>query len=247
MKTKLSKFVGLMLLALLANIVGCACNVQIWGNSDSDDLSSYSRRSPHYIHVGEIVDFKVTVEPDITSYVLVDFCGDIFFAKKVKDGVYSFEKSFDEKWRGRKCNIVVRAFKQNGKRDYRERKGVIKKFVAYMDPPDDVLCQSSMRIYCYQSKIILRVKTSNRKEPDWNYGKLVIFGPEKKVSVIRYGRPGIDGFTAFGPEWSSGAYIVFYEPKADQIHRAGRTKVRFTVPDPGTKKEITVEEYINTP
>ncbi len=244
---KLKSIVVLIGISVLIHLGGCACSVQIWGNSDSDDLANYSRRNPHYVHVGEITDFKVTLEPDIASYVIVDFCGNLFFAKKTKAGVYSFEKSFDEKWRGRKCNVVVRAFRQNGKRDYRERKGIVKKFVPYMDPPDDLLCQATMQIYCYQSKIILKVRTSNRKEPNWNYGKLMIFGPDEKVSVIKYGKPGIDGFTAFGPEWSSGAYIVFYEPKADQVHRFGRTHVRFTVPDPKTKKKITVEGYISTP
>ncbi len=234
-------------LAAMLSIAGCACNVQIWGNSDSDNLKIFSQRNPHFVHIGEMTEFKVTVNPDIASYLLVDFCGKLSFAKRTGKGEYSFEKSFDEKWRDRNCNVIVRAFKQNGKRDYRTHRGRVVKSKRYNDPPDELLGEASMRIYCYQSKIILKIKTTDEKEPDWPRGRLVIFGSNKKVTVVKYGRPGVDGFTGFGPELFSGAYIVFYEPKSSHVHRTGKTRVKFSIPDPVTRKIITVEDFIDTP
>ncbi len=241
------RYIPLLLALVLLLSSGCATQMQIWANSDSDDTHKFSTRTPHYIHIGETVDFQITVEPDIASYVIMDFCGQRKFLKRIEPGRYSFTYTFGEKWRDRRCNIVVRAYKQNGRRDFGLRKGVLQRVQSSYDESDELLGQASMYLICYQSKVIIKFHTTNNKEPNWQTGRLYIYGPKGKKTLITYGSAGKDGFSGFGPELGSGKYILFYEPKYWQVHRAGQTKVLFKIKDPGTKRFITIEQLINTP
>ncbi len=226
---------------------GCAAQVHIWANSDSDDAKVFSMRSPHHIHIGELVQFQITVKPDIASYVLMDFGGKLQILAKTAPGQYSFNKSFGEKWRDRRATVVVRAFRTIGKRDYVKVNKFVRKNHLKDDPPDELLGAASMQIVCYQSKVILKFSTVNNKEPDWNTGKLLIYGRGNKVSKIPLGHPGVDGFTALGTELGSNKYIIFYEPRQNQVHKTGTTKVEFTIIDPTTKKTIRQDMLIQTP
>jgi len=225
---------------------GCTtCQVQIWANSASDDPNLGSPANPHYFHVGETAQFRVYVQPDIATYVLAEFDGQTAILTKVNPGEYSLTRRFDERWRDRPFTIDIRAWKQEGKPDVLIEGGIVRKLPAGNDPPDVVLGQTQAQIVCYQSKLIMKITPTDKKEPDWSKAKLQIFGLGDKISEVKLGQPGADGFAAIGQDaW--GAYTIFYEPRLDQIRRAGRTKAVLIYLD-GQNREQKLETYFDTP
>lgn len=237
----------LLFILILPIMAGCASQVQIWANSDSDDIYKFSTRSPHFIHIGETVKFNITITPDIGTYTILDFCGKRQFLERTKEGQYSFTYTFGEDWRDRSCTIFVRTYKQNGNRDFILKEDMLVPANTPQDQPDELLGEAAMNIVCYQSKIIIKFNTSDGSEPNWEEGKLYIYGPGDRKTLVTHGKEGKDGFTGIGPELGSGKYILFYEPKYWQVRRTGTTRVLFTIKDPNTLKPIEIEQFINTP
>jgi hypothetical protein len=142
--------------------------------------------------------------------------------------------------------VNVQAFLQNGRSDYFLDNGKIKYLPTVDDPADVLLGSGNIRIWCYQSKIVVRFRTSNGAEPDWSKGQLQIFGVHDNVTTLKLGQPGVDGFSAIGKD-TGWYYTVFYQPKLEQIRKSGKTKVLFTIPDPTTQNQIHQEIQIDTP
>jgi hypothetical protein len=226
-------------------LAGCStCQIQVWGSSDSDDPQVYSVRNPHYVHVGEIVQFRVLVQPDIASYVVMESNGQAYLLDKVTPG-YAFAKRFDERWLEQDCVMEARAYKQVGNPDYLVENGVARK-LSGGDPPDQFLGAARFQITCYQSKVVIRVPASGNQEPDWSQVVLNLFGPGDRMSAVKLAQTGTDGFTVLGRDaW--GEYPVFYEPRINQIHKAGKTRAVLTYIDPATRKERKLETWFDTP
>jgi hypothetical protein len=68
-------------------------------------------------------------------------------------------------------------------------------------------------------------------EPNWTQGILEIFGPGGKVTKVGFAPTGRRGFIVVGKSASTGKYVVFYEPTANEVFRTGRTRAVFGVPD----------------
>jgi hypothetical protein len=238
--TLLLVFMGLMVLT------GCSeCRVQVWANSNSDDANVGSSSSPHYVHVGETVQFRVYVQPDAASYVLMDFGGNMYMLPRVSPGEYGLTKKFDDSWRDRTCYITASAYRKLGRSDYMAEGTIVRKMDIENDPADQFLGSGSMSVVCYQSKVVIRIKAGN-PEPDWSKASLRIFGLNNQVFTIPMGRPTSDGFVALGQDtW--GYYNIFYEPSFNQIHRTGKTRAIFTYPDSNAKNEQTLELWFDTP
>ena len=227
-------------------LAGCAgTNVQIWANSDSNNVKNYTMRNPHYVHVGETVDFHVLVSTMKASYVVLKCDGEYFLLPSVVDRDYTFSKTFDESWRGQTCQMEFRAYKTEGQPDYYESNGRVLKREDEAEPVDLEVGFGVMRVICYQSAIRIRVITRENKEPDWTKGDLMI-SADDQVTHVGLGKVGEDGFSAIGGDGHR-TWIIFYEPKADQLSRSGRSRVTFTVPDPSTQKTIKEEFWIDTP
>jgi hypothetical protein len=226
---------------------GCStCQVQIWANSDSNDPRNYTLNNPHYAYAGETVNFHIMTQPDIASYVMLKCDGDYDFLPKVGPGEYAFTKTFDPSWRNQHCDIDIRAYRRVGRSDYYQENGKVLKRHDRDEPIDQEIGFASMRLICYQSTVRIKLSTKDKKEPNWSKGELALYGAEDAVSRVQWGRAGSDGFTAIGcDDW--GTWIVFYEPKWDEVCRAGRTRVVFSVPDPSTNETITKEIWIDTP
>lgn len=221
---------------------GCACQVRVWANSDTDDPRDYTVSSPHYIHVGETTQFRVTVEPDIADYVLMDFGGSLATLNRVGPGQYAYSKRFD---RAAKEKVSVKAYRQVGRRDVVERRGRIVRQKRFGDDADQVLGSGNMVVRCYQSKVAIRVPGTGKGEPDWARGRLEILGPGAKVTRVGYGASGKGGFVVLGPTAVGKKYVVYYQPKHDQVRRAGQTQVVFTFVD-GQGKKIVKNAFIDT-
>jgi len=239
------RFVFLLFLGVLA-LAGCStCQVQIWANSSSDDPNVGSPANPHYFHVGETAQFRVYVQPDAASYVVAEFEGRLAILSKVNPGEYGLTQKFDDLWRDRYFTLEVQAWKQEGKPDILVETGVVRKLPAGNDTPDVLLGQARMQVICYQSKITVKVSPPDKKEPDWSKAGLQIFGLNDKISTVKLGRPGADGFAAIGQDvW--GAYTLFYEPRLDQIRRAGKTKAVLIYLD-AQNHEQKQEFFFDTP
>jgi hypothetical protein len=235
------------ILALTAlGFAGCATSkVQIWANSDSNNPKLYTMQLPHYAHIGQTLDFRVTVSPDAASYVVLNFNGQEELLPKVGPGEYGFSRLIDLSCRDMKYPIEIRAYKLVGEADYYTENNQIRKRAAG-DPPDELIGQATSRIDCYQSLITIELNTSNGQEPDWSRGQLEVYGPNNQITKVGLGQPGKYGFTALGRD-VRGLYAIFYEPLYDQICRTGKTRVVFSVPDPGTGNPITREQWISTP
>ena len=231
-------------LVSLAALAGCACQVQVWANSDSDSPMDYTRTSPHHVHVGETTQFRITVDPDIASYVLVDFDGKLRLPNKIRPGQYSYSHYFGKGWPNRSAKINVRAYKQVGRRDYVRRGGRLIRRARSRDEPDEMIGASSMTIRCYQAKVIMKVRPPGGVTPNWRKAWLEITGPNGKGRRVRFGQSGRHGFTVLGPA-VGGGYVVFYEPKHGEVRPVGRTKVVLRIPLPGGK-EFRQEAWISS-
>ena len=227
-------------------LTGCSVSqVRVWTNSDSDNPKLYTVQSPHYAHIGQKVDFRVTVSPDVADYVVLNFDGREELLTKVGPGEYGFSWTIDLSCRGRTYMIEARAYRSAGRPDYyREGDQVINR--VRDDLPDELVGRGVSRLDCYQSRVTVELKTSNGQEPDWSGGQLEIFGPNGEVRKVGLGRPGYYGFTALGRD-ARGWYTIFYEPLYDQICWMSRTRIVFSVPDPGTGNPIVCEQWISTP
>jgi len=236
--------IGLLLVSLLG---GCsATQIQLWANSDSDDSSLYTQRTPHYVHVGETVQFRVPVQPDNASYVVINLEGQEILAQKVNKGDYAFTWTFDEKRRDRRVYLEARAYRQVEHMDYLNESGRLRKLQAGNDPPDVLLGVVRMQVVCYQSQLVIQLSTPGRVEPNWSRAVLDIYGPKDKVSKVGLGQPGADGFVALGIN-SAGMFTVMYEPKIGEIRKTGKTKAVLTFPNPSGEGELTKEVWFDTP
>lgn len=224
---------------------GCStCRVEAWGNSDSDDPQVYSPRVVHHVHVGEIAQFRILVQPDVAAYVVMECGGQTYMLEKVEPG-YAFAKRFDERWLDRPCSMEARAYKQIGKPDYLVEGGTARKLEGN-DPPDQLLGIVRFQVICYQSRIVIPVTTPDGREPDWTKATLEIFGADNRVATLKLARNGSEGFTALGRNaW--GEYPVFYEPKFDLVRRTGKTRAVLTYRDAAGQKELKREIWFDTP
>ncbi len=240
-------FVFFLLVTAATILTGCSeCRVQIWANSDSDDPNIGSPRSPHYVHVGENVQFRVYVQPDAASYVLLDFGGNLYMLPKISPGEYGLTKKFEDSWRDRTCYLTASAYRKLGRSDYMAEGTIVRKMNLENDPADQFLGSGSMSMVCYQSKVVIQIKAAGTTEPDWSKASLRVFGLNNQIFTIPMGQPSSDGFVALGRDaW--GYYNIFYEPVFGQIHRTGKTKAIFTYPDPNTKSEQSLEVWFDTP
>jgi hypothetical protein len=228
-------------------LTGCSvCQVQIWANCDSNDTKLYLVQASHYAHIGQTMDFRVTVSPDVAGYVVLDFNGQEEVLPKVGPGEYGFSRQIDISCRGRSYPIEIRAYRAAGQPDYYMDAGHVRKRSSSGDAPDQLVGSARSRLDCYQSQVTIELTTSNGQEPDWSKGQLEVFGDHDKVTKVGLGQPGKSGFTALGRD-VYGLYTVFYEPLVDQIHRTGKTRAVFSIPDPSTGKTITREQWISTP
>lgn len=236
---------GFLTLVALS-LTGCATSqVQIWANSDSNNPKLYTSQIPHYAHIGQTMDFRVTVSPDAAGYVVLNFNGQEELLPKVSPGEYGFSRLIDLSCRGMKYPIEIRAYKVVEQPDYYTEANQIHKRSAG-EAPDQLIGRATSRIDCYQSQITIELNTSNGQEPDWSKGQLEIYGPNDQVTKVGLGQPGKYGFTALGRD-ARGLYAIFYEPLYDQICRTGKTRIVFSVPDPGTGNTLTREQWISTP
>ncbi len=245
---KLGLTIPFLILGISAVLLpGCStCQVQIWANSDSDDPNIGSPRNPHYIHVGETVQFRVYVQPDLAAYVLMDIEGQLVMLPKINPGEYALTKQFDDHWRDHDLYLTAVAYRQVGRSDYLTEGTLLRKINAANDPPDQVLGSGTMKISCYQSKLLIQIKAPATPEPDWSRASLQLYGLNDRLSTIPLGHPGSDGFAALGRDaW--GYYNIFYEPRFDQIRRSGKTKAIFTYFDPTTKTTRSAEVWFDTP
>ena len=224
---------------------GCAAQVSVWGNSDSLNPKDYTQTSPHYVHVGETAQFRVTVEPDIADYVVLEINGEAHLLNRVATGQYAFSKHFDQALLNKTLRAQAKAYRQQGRRDYVETRGRIVKRSTASDPSDELLGAGSMMIKCYQSKVVIKFTPDGRSAPDWRQGTLELFDETGKAVRVAYGQPGRHGFVVLGPEAFGGEYVVYYEPEFDEVRRSGKTRAVFTVPGaPG--QTIQVETEVET-
>ncbi|MFA5865626.1 MAG: hypothetical protein WC975_13185 [Phycisphaerae bacterium] len=235
--------IGLICPALLAGCSGS--QVQIWANSNSDDPKIYTQQNTHYIHVGEVAQLRIVVQPDIANYVTINLGGQLYMMPKVNPGEYALMKRFDSRWFGVICPVEVQAWRQNGRCDYLIEDNLVRKLATGDDPPDTLLASANTRVCCYQSKVVFDINLPGNKEPDWSKAVLTIFGPENRISTIYQGRVGLEGFTALGRD-ASGRYTIFYEPNLEQIHKTGKTRMVLTILD-SDNKEQTYEIWLDTP
>jgi len=235
-----------VVLSSLSPLAGCAANVQIWGNSDADSLVDYTARNPHYVHVGETTQFRVTVEPDIASYVTMKFGDKLSILRQARPGQYAFNYHFDQRWLNRSTRLEVRAYKQVGRRDFVRLQGRVLPRRRTGDDPDRLLGTAAMTVRCYQSKMTLKLAIPRQAKPIWEKARLEIFGPRGRVTRVGPGKPGEHGFTVLGIEALSNKHVVLYEPTYDQVRRTGKTKAVLVVPTTGGRT-IRQETWIDTP
>jgi hypothetical protein len=241
------QYMLLMTVMGIGLLSGCSTTkVQLWSNSDSDDPTIYTQKNPHYVHVGETVQFRIPIQSDAVSYGVMDFQGQPYMLQKVNPGDYAFTWRFDETWRDRKGYLEARAYRQVDRPDYLIESGQLRKLQVGSDPADELIGSAGMVIQCYQSRVVLQVQTRGNVEPDWSKAILEIYGPHDNVSKILMGRPGIDGFVAIGKN-SAGSFTVLYEPKINQIHKNGKTRAVFICPDPSGQGEVKQEIWFDTP
>lgn len=239
--------VGLVISAVTVVSIsgGCACKVSIWANSDSDSTVDYTRSNPHYAHVGETVQFRITVEPDIASYVVMDLGGDVEVLSKVRSGQYALTTTFDDRWRDRSVKLAVRAYKQVGRRDFVKLRGKAIHRPRAGDQADTLLGLARMTVRCYQSRIMFKLSLRGGGEPDWDAARVEVFGSGDKITRVGLGKPGEHGFVVLGVGAFSGKRIVVYEPRHDELRRTGKTKVVFVLPVKGGQG-IREERWIDT-
>jgi len=237
----------LMMVLGLFVLGGCStCQVQLWSNSDSDDPTMDTQRNPHYGHVGETVLFRVPVQPDVASYVVMEFQGQLYMCQKVGAGDYLFSWSFDEKWRDTRVLMEARAYRQAGRPDFIVESNRVRRLETGNDPPDELLGAMRMTVQCYQSRIVARVRTPGGAEPDWSKAFFEIYGPGDKVSRVGIGRPGVDGVVALGKD-SGGTFTVVFDPTVEQIHKMGKTRAVFVYPDPAGQADLRQDVWFDTP
>ncbi len=229
-------------LCCLCCLCGCAQLVHITGNSAGS--AELAGQNPHFVQVGERVDFTIEA-PEDCSYVLVDFCGHQILLDQRDGEKFTFDKLFDQSWAEKNCQIRARAYKQQGRMDVvgPDSSGKLLKLTRQDDPADLLLGQGYMQVRCYQSQIRLTLRPSDNVR--WERGILKIIGRDSRVWLIRQAQFGREGFTVLGPN-GGGNYIVFYEPRARQLNRSGRTEVIFTVPD-GPDQTIHRKILLRTP
>lgn len=232
----------LWLAGALCCLSGCAQSVGITGSSAGS--GQRARQNPHFVHVGERVDFVID-PPEDCSYVLVDFCGQEILLDQHDGKKFTFDKLFDQSWADKNCLIRARAYKTQGHIDVLgpDSSGKVLKRNRQDDPADLLLGQGYMQLRCYQSQIRLTLRPSRNVR--WERGILKITGQDNRVWLIRQAQFGREGFTVLGPN-TGGNYIVFYEPRANQINRSGKTEVIFTVPD-GPNRTIHRKILLRTP
>lgn len=221
---------------------GCMSQVRLWSNADSDNPHDYTPRSPQYVHVGEIVQFRVTVEPDDADYVLLRIGKEVRLLNRASPGQYSFSKQFDKSWANRTAKLQVQAFKQIGRRDFVKIRSEVIKRPARVDERDRNLGSASMTVNCYQSKVVIKVKIAGTVEPDWRRATLELFNAKGKPIRVGYGKPGQHGFVVLGPKAFGGEYVIYYEPKYNEVRKTGQTPVLFSLPS----QLIRAETVINT-
>jgi hypothetical protein len=227
-------------------LTGCTgSQIQIWGNSDVNRPQEYILRGLHPVHAGKTINFRILVQPDTATYILVKFGDEYELASRLDKGEYAFSKELDSSWRDQTINIIVKAYHQEGRPDFYMENGRIKERKNINEPTDMETGSSTTQVRCYQSVVKVSFTTQNRKEPDWTKAQMKIHGHDNKITVVRQGRAGVEGFTALGCDaW--GTWTVFYEPKWDEIC-VGKTYVEFIVPDPTSGKEIKKDYWIDTP
>lgn len=224
----------IIVVTIIAALAGCASQVQIWANSDSNDLKEYAQTNPHYVHVGETIRFRVTMAaPGMASYLVVEFDGEVDLVDESAVGEYAFSETFGDEFRGRTVPLKVRAYQQVGKRDYLKRASKVLYTPVAHDGVDKMVGSAVLRIHCYQSKIAMNLKLG--AEPDWEKGTLSIFGPAGKTAQVKLGKMGRHGFAVVGVAAFGGGYVLFYEPRHDEVQRAGITRAVFTLAGPNGK------------
>jgi len=220
---------------------GCAGSVRIL--SSSSGAGPLGEATVHWVHVGEQVDFKIDA-PQETSYVIMDLCGERMVLRDSGEG-YRFTRLFDDSWRDRSCQVRATAYRQMDGPDIpgRDDSGQLMKDQPKEDRPDEILATAVVQLRCYQSQIRFRVRPV--KGVDLGKAVLKIFGPDNRIWVLRRAQGGQEGFTILGPE-PGGAYVVFYEPRSEQINRSGTTRVVFSAEGDGQKR-IFREIMLQTP
>lgn len=209
---------------------GCVSEVHIWANSDAGSPDEYSRVSPQRVYIGETMQFRVTVQPDVASYVLLDFEGQQHILSRIREGEYSYSHYFGEDWRRRVAKLDVRAYRQRGRRDYvREGERIVHR-LRQGDDPDELVGSASMTLRCYQATVSMRVHLPNGVKPDWEKAWLELTGRDGHVKRVTLGQPGQHGFIVLGPSAFGEDYTVFYEPRHDEVQTTGKTKVVFKMP-----------------
>jgi hypothetical protein len=237
---------GTAMLALAALGGGCTHHAQLWANSDSDDPKSYSTASPQHVHVGETVQFRVTIEPDDIDYIVLDFDGELDLPSKVVNGQYAFTKQIPQSWRGRTVTVTARVYRKFGKPDYYEQQGRLVYRAAKYDDADQVLATSSLAIACYQTTVDITIAGQRSRAPNLDQAYLLIYGPDGKVTRVNKSLPGQHGFVVLGPLAMSSNYAVHYEPKWDEVRRSGKTRVVLKSATSGGGSETLGEMWIVT-
>ncbi len=242
------RFISAKLTAVIVCVLltGCSAHVRLWGNSDTNKGDQFGLSTPHYVHVGETVEFLITVEPpNDADYAIIKLNNQIKYLKELVQGEQTFERTYDRYYQDRTEKITVQVYRRRGRRDYASVRGSITRRSPQIDQVDTLLGSASMNVKCYQSKIRLQVVPPSGSTPLWKQAVLEIEDNDGNINKVRYGRQGERGFIVLGPEAIGSAWYVYYEPTIDQIKHAGYTPVTFELPFK-SRQRMQLSEKIRT-
>jgi hypothetical protein len=219
------------LAALLSS--GCAYSLSSLGTNTGPRLhgGEWSVANPQWVHVGERLDVSYALRSKIADYAVLTI-EPLDWAKvslAAERGRFLFEEiRFTEPTPpNRPLLIRATAYRERNERDVMDMDGRLLRRESPIDVADQKVASATLKLCVYQSNLAIQVPPDPAGY-NWETAKLLLYADPERPTEVRLGRDYRKGFRIEGPT-AAGAFVVAYEPTAEQIKRTDSTRVVFIV------------------
>ena len=125
--------------------------------------------------------------------------------------------------------LTVNGYSQQQKRDLMPVGGRLVESDRPLDSVDFLIASASALVEVYQSQVEIAVPDAGAS-PDWTLSRLVLHPDNSRPCRVAHSGPGGAGFSVNGPD-AKHQYTVRYQPRANEVNHAGRTRAELIVAD----------------
>lgn len=230
-RSTMARLVAGCLAALLCS--GCAYSFSSLA-TDTGPRSQggqWSVAKSQWVHVGERLNVSFALRSKLADYAVltVEPLGLAKVSLVAERGRFVFEDlRFTEPTPpDRPLILRAAAYRERDERDVMDLDGRLLRRESPFDIADQKVASATLKLHVYQSNLAIQVPPDPAGY-NWQTAKLLLYADPERPAEVRPAREYRSGFRVEGPT-ASGAFVVAYEPTAEQVKRTGSTRVVFTV------------------